>query len=122
MCYNNFLRRQFIKIFASSLDDKLNKTNLLLGENTHRRQRQKIHDDKKENPGKFARQITGSGRLWGIGMTCRNIISSRNIFVQVIGRLDLGVERCEGSALHHWQEIQTSPRRQIAEWHKLKPE
>ncbi len=41
---------------------------------------------------------------------------------QVIGRLDLGGERCEGSALHHWEEIQTSPRRQIAEWHKLKPE
>lgn len=41
---------------------------------------------------------------------------------EVIGRLDLGGERCEGSALHHWQEIQASPRRQIAEWHKLKPE
>jgi len=41
---------------------------------------------------------------------------------EVIGRLDLGGENCEGAALHHWQEIQNSPRRQIAEWHKLKPE
>jgi len=41
---------------------------------------------------------------------------------EVIGRLDLGGEGCEGSGLHHWQEIQNSPRRQIAEWHKLKPE
>jgi len=39
---------------------------------------------------------------------------------EVIGRLSLGGAQCEGSALHHWQEIQASPRRQIAEWHKLK--
>ena len=39
---------------------------------------------------------------------------------QVIGRLNLGGPKCEGSALHHWKEIQASPRRQIAEWHKLK--
>jgi len=39
---------------------------------------------------------------------------------EVIGRLNLGGPKCEGSALHHWQEIQASPRRQIAEWHKLK--
>lgn len=41
---------------------------------------------------------------------------------EVIGRLDLGGDSCEGSGLHHWKEIQNSPRRQIAEWHKLKPE
>jgi len=39
---------------------------------------------------------------------------------EVIGRLSLGGPKCEGSALHHWKEIQASPRRQIAEWHKLK--
>jgi len=39
---------------------------------------------------------------------------------EVIGRLHLGGPKCEGSALHHWKEIQSSPRRQIAEWHKLK--
>jgi len=39
---------------------------------------------------------------------------------EVIGRLNLGGPKCEGSALHHWKEIQASPRRQIAEWHKLK--
>lgn len=43
---------------------------------------------------------------------------------EVIGRLDLGGEggEAEGSATHHWDEIQTCPRRQIAQWHKLKPE
>merc|ERR1711988_550778 len=39
---------------------------------------------------------------------------------EVIGRLNLGGPKCEGSALHHWKEIQASPRRQIAEWYKLK--
>merc|ERR1712172_120920 len=39
---------------------------------------------------------------------------------EVIGRLNLGGPKCEGLALHHWKEIQASPRRQIAEWHKLK--
>jgi len=39
---------------------------------------------------------------------------------EVIGRLALGGPKCEGTALHHWKEIQASPRRQIAEWHKLK--
>merc|ERR1711963_205289 len=39
---------------------------------------------------------------------------------EVIGRLTLGGPKCEGTALHHWKEIQASPRRQIAECHKLK--
>jgi len=39
---------------------------------------------------------------------------------EVIGRLHLGGPNSEGSALNHWKEIQASPRRQIAEWHKLK--
>merc|ERR1719266_2174201 len=39
---------------------------------------------------------------------------------EVIGKLDLGGEKCTGTALHHWNEVISSPRRQIAEWHKLK--
>jgi len=39
---------------------------------------------------------------------------------EVIGRLELGGDKCEGTALHHWNEVLTSPRRQIAEWHKLR--
>jgi hypothetical protein len=39
---------------------------------------------------------------------------------EVIGRLELGGAECSGTALHHWKEILASPRRQIAEWHKLK--
>lgn len=41
---------------------------------------------------------------------------------EVIGRLELGGTRAAacGSASHHWSEVVTSPRRQIAEWHKLR--
>jgi len=39
---------------------------------------------------------------------------------EVIGKLDLGGEKCTGTALHHWNEVISSPRRQIAEWHKLR--
>ncbi|KAL4710941.1 hypothetical protein ACJJTC_017906 [Scirpophaga incertulas] len=38
---------------------------------------------------------------------------------EVIGRLELGAEGV-GSARHHWREVQAAPRRQIADWHKLK--
>lgn len=37
-----------------------------------------------------------------------------------IGRLELGGTKSSGTALHHWNEVINSPRRQIAEWHKLK--
>lgn len=40
-------------------------------------------------------------------------------FQQVIGRLELGGPRCTGTTLNHWNEVCNSPRRQIAEWHKL---
>nr|CAG4647029.1 EOG090X05OW [Megafenestra aurita]SVE92371.1 EOG090X05OW [Megafenestra aurita] len=39
---------------------------------------------------------------------------------EVIGRLELGGSKNTGTALHHWNEVLSSPRRQIAEWHKLK--
>ncbi|RZF37475.1 hypothetical protein LSTR_LSTR005350 [Laodelphax striatellus] len=39
---------------------------------------------------------------------------------EVIGRLELGGAKSTGAALHHWQEVCNSPRRQIAEWHKLR--
>eukprot|EP00096_Caligus_rogercresseyi_P007563 TRINITY_DN2547_c0_g1_i2.p1 TRINITY_DN2547_c0_g1~~TRINITY_DN2547_c0_g1_i2.p1 ORF type:complete len:125 (+),score=27.28 TRINITY_DN2547_c0_g1_i2:101-475(+) len=39
---------------------------------------------------------------------------------EVIGRLELGGHDCSGSAFQHWNEVISSPRRQIAEWHKLK--
>lgn len=38
---------------------------------------------------------------------------------EVIGRLELGGPRCAGAAQNHWNEVCNSPRRQIAEWHKL---
>lgn len=47
-----------------------------------------------------------------------NILLCRSF--QVIGKLDLGGEKCTGTALHHWNEVISSPRRQIAEWHKLR--
>ncbi|XP_037953825.1 synaptotagmin-4 [Teleopsis dalmanni] len=38
---------------------------------------------------------------------------------EVIGRLELGGPNSGGTALNHWNEVCNSPRRQIAEWHKL---
>lgn len=46
-------------------------------------------------------------------------MNSKN-FEQEIGRLELGGTKSSGTALHHWNEVINSPRRQIAEWHKLK--
>jgi hypothetical protein len=45
---------------------------------------------------------------------------THNYMLQVIGRLELGAAKSTGSALHHWNEVCNSPRRQIAEWHKLR--
>ena len=53
---------------------------------------------------------------WSISTLTRNQINE----FQVIGRLELGGDKCEGTALHHWNEVLASPRRQIAEWHKLR--
>ncbi|CAB3359584.1 Hypothetical predicted protein [Cloeon dipterum] len=39
---------------------------------------------------------------------------------EVIGRLELGSTKSTGTALHHWNEVCNAPRRQIAEWHKLR--
>ncbi|XP_012255952.2 synaptotagmin-4 isoform X2 [Athalia rosae] len=39
---------------------------------------------------------------------------------EVIGRLELGSPKSQGSALSHWNDIRSSPRRQIADWHKLR--
>ncbi|KAK3096585.1 hypothetical protein FSP39_001493 [Pinctada imbricata] len=38
---------------------------------------------------------------------------------EVIGRLDIGT-RTTGQELHHWNEVMNCPRKQIAEWHKLR--
>ncbi|CAE1175243.1 SYT4 [Acanthosepion pharaonis] len=38
---------------------------------------------------------------------------------EVIGRLEVGA-RTLGQELHHWNEVMNCPRKQIAEWHKLK--
>ncbi|XP_029660059.1 synaptotagmin-11-like, partial [Formica exsecta] len=39
---------------------------------------------------------------------------------EVIGRLEFGGPKCQGSAVNHWKEVCSSPRRQIADWHKLR--
>ncbi|XP_055351233.1 synaptotagmin-4-like isoform X2 [Paramacrobiotus metropolitanus] len=38
---------------------------------------------------------------------------------EVVGRLELGPNVLEETARKHWQDICSSPRKQIAEWHKL---
>ncbi|RWS26251.1 Synaptotagmin-4-like protein, partial [Leptotrombidium deliense] len=37
---------------------------------------------------------------------------------EVIGKLEIG-SKATGTALKHWKDVASSPRRQIAEWHKL---
>lgn len=39
---------------------------------------------------------------------------------EVIGRLELGAKVDSTAARQHWSDVCNSPRRQIAEWHKLK--
>ncbi|XP_014219057.1 synaptotagmin-4-like [Copidosoma floridanum] len=39
---------------------------------------------------------------------------------EVIGRLEIGGPKCQGSTLNHWNEVCNSPKRQIADWHKLR--
>lgn len=38
---------------------------------------------------------------------------------EVIGRVELGVQTT-GDELRHWNEVVNCPRKQFAEWHKLK--
>ena len=49
----------------------------------------------------------------------QNYVLTIPVHPQVIGRLELGAVGA-GSARHHWREVQAAPRRQIADWHKLK--
>ncbi|XKL62603.1 hypothetical protein PGB90_002436 [Kerria lacca] len=38
---------------------------------------------------------------------------------EVIGRLEMGVKGVCTTAIRHWNDVRKSPRRQIADWHKL---
>lgn len=38
---------------------------------------------------------------------------------EIIGRLEVGAKFSEPES-HHWSEVMNCPRKQIAEWHKLK--
>lgn len=38
---------------------------------------------------------------------------------EVIGKLEIGEKACP-AAEKHWKKVSASPRRQIAEWHKLR--
>ena len=62
--------------------------------------------------------LTMSAHTWYHLKT--QIFFIHDFLLQVVGRLDLGGEKCTGTALHHWNEVISSPRRQIAEWHKLR--
>lgn len=62
----------------------------------------------------------GSGaNLEGVSLELMLLDWDRVTKNEVIGRLELGGPRCIGTALNHWKEVCNSPRRQIAEWHKL---
>lgn len=38
---------------------------------------------------------------------------------EVIGKLVIGASATDSTAEQHWLDVKSSPRRQIAEWHKL---
>lgn len=48
----------------------------------------------------------------------KNLINV-SIYFQVIGRLEMGVKGVCTTAIRHWNDVRKSPRRQIADWHKL---
>lgn len=48
------------------------------------------------------------------------VINISFLLFQVIGRLELGNGAMSPTATHHWTEVLNCPRRQIAEWHKLR--
>ncbi|KAG5682083.1 hypothetical protein PVAND_011465 [Polypedilum vanderplanki] len=60
-----------------------------------------------------------AGALDGVSIELMLLDWDRVTKNEVIGRLELGA-RSSGSALNHWKEVCNSPRRQIAEWHKLR--
>lgn len=60
-----------------------------------------------------------AGALDGVSIELMLLDWDRVTKNEVIGRLELGA-RSNGSALNHWKEVCNSPRRQIAEWHKLR--
>lgn len=63
----------------------------------------------------------GSGQtLEGVSLELMLLDWDRVTKNEVIGRLELGGPRSNGSALNHWKEVMNSPRRQIADWHKLR--
>lgn len=61
----------------------------------------------------------GGANLDGVSLELMVLDWDRVTKNEVIGRLELGGQRCAGTALNHWEEVCNSPRRQIAEWHKL---
>merc|ERR1711997_1308409 len=61
----------------------------------------------------FAVDLPESDKKYEIvGLNLMQLLSKNEA---VIGRLELGGDKCEGTALHHWNEVLASPRRQIAE-------
>lgn len=61
----------------------------------------------------------GGANLEGVSLELMLLDWDRVTKNEVIGRLELGGSSCTGTALNHWMEVGNSPRRQIAEWHKL---
>ncbi|XP_040161033.1 synaptotagmin-11 isoform X2 [Anopheles arabiensis] len=62
----------------------------------------------------------GGATLDGVSLELMLLDWDRVTKNEVIGRLELGGPRSNGSALNHWKEVCNSPRRQIADWHKLR--
>lgn len=72
------------------------------------------------NGGGVSKTSSAAAGLEGVSLEFMLLDWDRVTKNEVIGRLDLGGTKCTGTALHHWNEVCNSPRRQIADWHKLR--
>lgn len=115
--------RNLPKMDVTGLADPYVKMYLLY--NNQRIAKKKTHVKKRTlNPvfnESFVFEIpAGADRLDNISLEFLLLDWDRVTKNEVIGRLELGGDKNSGAALHHWNEVCNSPRRQIAEWHKLK--
>ncbi|XP_013393522.1 synaptotagmin-4-like isoform X2 [Lingula anatina] len=67
----------------------------------------------------FVFDVPSNEGLENIGLELLLLDYDRVTKNEVIGRLDLGVHT-KGNELCHWSEVVNCPRKQIAQWHKLK--
>lgn len=113
--------RNLPKMDITGLSDPIVKIYLLY--NNQRIAKKKTHVKKRTlNPvfnESFLFDIPYNEGLQNISMEFLVMDWDRMTKNEVIGRLEVG-GKSSGQELHHWNEVMNCPRKQIAEWHKLR--